>query len=134
MCLGVWLVGCGGMRGWVCPHKRPARQQVRCVVFTQTINVRAEEPLPLFQHTPGPAFGQWLGIHSLDAALNAELLLDIFHTVKYIVKLMPMHQLITQCMNIYLYSSDSCINIVQPRINAIESRINTIKPRIDPTL
>jgi hypothetical protein len=31
--------------------------------FTHTIHVRAEVPLPLFQHTPGAAFGQWRVIH-----------------------------------------------------------------------
>jgi hypothetical protein len=45
------------------PHKRSARQQVRCIFFTQTIYVRAEVPLPLFQHTPGPVFVQCMGIH-----------------------------------------------------------------------
>jgi hypothetical protein len=39
---------------------------------------------------------------TLYAALNAELFLDILHTVKDIFKLTPMHHLITQGVNICL--------------------------------
>ena len=76
----------------------------------------------LFQYTPGSVFVQYRVIHrgrwgsvarrALDAALDAELLLDIFHPVKHILKLTPMHHLITQGMHIRLNSSHSRVKIV----------------------
>jgi hypothetical protein len=55
-------------RGYEFSGPTPAQQQVYCVLFTQTIYVRAEVPLslpvPIIQHTPGPAFVQCLVIHS----------------------------------------------------------------------
>jgi hypothetical protein len=116
----------GVLCGWCCQHKRPARQQVRCVFITQTIHVRAEVPLPvpITQHTPGSAFIQCLVIHTgavgererstaaLDAALNAELLLDILDAVKRVMKFLPVYHLIAQGMHVCLDSPHARVKMV----------------------
>jgi hypothetical protein len=48
----------------------------------------------------------------LDAALDAELFLDILNTVKCVLKFLPMDHLLTQHMDVCLDSPDPRIKIV----------------------
>jgi hypothetical protein len=57
------------MHGWAGQHKRPARQQVRCVLSIHPNAISWAEvplslPVPITQHIPGRAFVQWLVIHT----------------------------------------------------------------------
>ena len=49
---------------------------------------------------------------ALDAAFNAEFLLDIFDAFKRVLKLLPVYHLITQGLNIRLDSPDPRIKMV----------------------
>jgi hypothetical protein len=50
--------------------------------------------------------------HALDAALNAELLLDIFHTVEHVLKFLPVYHFIAQGVDVGLDSSHARVKIV----------------------
>jgi hypothetical protein len=60
---------------------------------------------------------------ALDAALNAELLLDIFDAVEHVLKFLPVYQLITQGVHVCLDSSHARVKMVQARLNRVKSCI-----------
>jgi hypothetical protein len=58
---------------------------------------------------------------ALDAAFNAELLLDLCDAVEHVLKFLPVYHLITQDVHVCLDSAHARVKMVQARLNRVKS-------------